>query len=215
MRPLKITAFLSSPLAGDAPMLDSLMCYKVSKYRHHQMPEGKSMPCPKYPAIPIPLKEINGWQIPRCSNPIVEPVEEAVEFVGKRFGIEYSHLLLESERKAVKIGGGALKSYRIPIRTRMTTRVVWFAMGTAHVVRPFLRQFTSLGTKRSIGMGVVLRWDVDIVEHDFSWFANDVLMRVLPTGKKLIQVAGARPDYRGVVWPYWHPDRFAECLHPI
>lgn len=215
MRPLKITAYLESPLAGEAPMLDSLMCYKVSKYRHHEMPDGRSAPCPPYPAILIPFREINGWQIPRCSNPIVEPGDRSVENVAKRFSSEHSDLLAAKDRKSIRIGGGEFKSYRIPLVVRNTTRIVWFAMGRGHVVRSFLRQFTSLGVKRSIGMGVVTRWEVEIINDDLSWFANGVLMRVLPTGKKKIDATGGREDFRGVVWPYWHPDRFANCLHPV
>lgn len=218
MQPLKITAVLSSPFAGDAPHLDSILCYAVTGKRGLPRPQHRCDPCPGYPRIPIYRKEIGGVQIPCCSSPIVAPVLVYFERIAKRISAEHAEMLHPNRRLKVQLGGGFLKSYHRPIRLQLEDRVVWFAVGRGRVLRRVLREVQSIGVKRSIGFGIVREWIVECVDEDFSWFApcdaGKILMRPLPLESIPDGVTGAARGFGAVRWPYWHPENFVERIIP-
>ena len=98
-RPLKITARLATPLAGDAPALDGLMECLLSIHFGEGLPGHKvdrKFPAPPRGDIPIPLRRewLGTMLVARCSAPILaEPVAETVEHVSKKVGVELAGLL--------------------------------------------------------------------------------------------------------------------------
>jgi len=220
---LRVTAVLSTPMAGDAPRLDGLLEYAMSL---HSGPSGKLVrgrPAPPQGDIRIPLlrRMLGGWLVGCCSDPILpEPAAEDSDHVCKRIDPGGAELLEERERKRILTGGTWTKSYRLPLRTRTIDRVVWFAV--AHP-RPLLkmlqRQIRALGSKTSVGYGRVSEWRVERVDENWSWYATSeagtVLMSTLPIGPWLpSDLIGFRPDFGAVGPPYWHPDRYAEIVKP-
>ena len=218
---LKVTCCLSSPIAGEIPMLDSIIEWEMA----HRLGKGQSIQrdkaCPPYGEIPVPFlrKTIGGMSVPCCSSPIVEPCRDGVEYFAKRIGTEFSDLLAPSRRIMVATGNGLLKSYRIPLRTRDCRSIVWFLRGNRREVRKILRSIVSLGKKRSFGYARVAEWIVEQHHEDLSWFAKteqgSILMRPLPFCEDLpLDLIGSRRDFGAAQGPYWHPDRYVERVIP-
>lgn len=218
----KVTAVLSSPLAGDAPYLDGLLEYEMAQ-RHgkaHTIQRGR--PAPPVGEIHLPCLRgefggVNG--IPRCSAPILSPVSTRHEHFAKRIAVEHSGMLREDQRLVVATGNSWTKSYRLPLLTRNVDRIVWFIGGSKRrSLKSLLKSVDSIGKKRSQGYGRVARWEFEEIEHDWSWFApsdqGTLLMRVLPWCDEIHKLAGWKRWCGGFAPPYWHPDRIMEVAIP-
>lgn len=183
----------------------------------------KSDPPPVAGEIHIPLLRGNMGGvdfISRCSAPVYVTESDTHEHFAKRLGVEFSDFLAPTERKKVAIGNQSYKSYRLPLRTRLVGKVVWFIGGAKRDnLLSLCKQIKHLGKKRSYGYARVCGWDVDEVEEDLSWFAKTergtLLMRVLPFCDNLPpDLIGYRRGFGGVVPPLWHPGRFVEAVYP-
>lgn len=223
MRPVKVTAWLSSPLCGHPPMLDSLLERYMNRHmsaivastngaRHARYEHGG------YRLVPIPIarQRLGSWLIPLASSPILGAViDQDVGWVTKMLRADAS---LTYERRKIPLTNGPFKAYRLPRRIRLVDRVVWFAMAqsdsSAHKspmsrLRQTLRKIPALGEDVNIGYGNVLRWEVEPHGHDWSWFAPhpsgwQVLMRPLPIGDWIPPgLLGAQPWYGRPCGPYW------------
>lgn len=232
MTHLKVTAHLAAPIAGEAPMLDAIVEYEMARIAGKLHSIGRNDPCPPAGEIHLPMLRghIGGvQQIPRCSSPIMVSENVRHEHVAKRIGVEHADLLRENQRLVVAVGNSWTKSYRLPLITTTTPRVVWFIGGndsdrgekrsSRKTLLSVLRRVRSIGKKRSIGYGVVTKWEVDEVEHDYSWFARGaggtVLMRPLPLCDELPgDLVGHSRDFGACIPPYWHPDRYMEIVKP-
>lgn len=227
-RPLLVTARLSSPLAGEAPLLDALLEWSLSPYfagREKAQEPGfkitRAGPCPEMGAIPIPLKRtrLGPWLVAHSSSPILPACRETVEHVAKRISVENAGLLDPAERKVVSTTNSWTKSYRLPLRVRRVGRVCWFAEGNPREIRKALKDVLAVGKKVADGYGRVERWHVEVVADDLSWYAphdaGRVLMRPLPRGDWLPKdLLGFRRDSCAVSPPYWHPSRLCEAVSP-
>lgn len=236
MTPLKVTAHLAGPLAGDAPMLDAILERVMVRHlpailrtehghRHASTMAGRyNEPAARPGMVPIPLKRetIGGWLVPRCSSPILPPSPDAperVEHYAKRLSVEHAADLDPRDLKIVNTTGGEFKSYRLPLRVRAVARVAWFCVGRGTEVRRRLKDIAAIGKKTSMGYGRVARWEVERVAEDWSWFApsskGPVLMRPLPAGEHLpVGLQGARPWFGSCVPPYWQRSFFLEVVTP-
>lgn len=226
-RPVLVTARLVSPLAGDAPRLDSLLQATLAVHHAKKIPGSKidrAFPLtPDLSTIPIPLarQRIGGWDVACCSWPILGPVhEDKSEYVTKKIATENAAMLAPQSRTVVTTTNSWTKSYRLPLRTRLVERVAWFAVvdGPSRL-RQVLKRVESIGKKPSIGYGRVAEWTVEPVEEDHSWFApspaGPVLMTALPAGDWLPSgLVGYRRDFGACVSPYWHQDRYTEIVVP-
>lgn len=221
---LKVTAHMSSPIAGDAPRLDALVEYQMSLH-HHPGAEGYKLdrlaPAPPVGSIPIPIerRRLGPWLVAHCSNPIYSEATDRVEYFTKRIESDHAGKLAESSRRIMATGNSWTKSYRLPLRLRAVDRVVWFASAFRRPLLKCLRKIRSIGKKRSIGYGAVYEWDIEETDDDLAWFARceqgTLLMATLPLGDWLPQdLVGFRRGYEGVCPPYWHPDRLGEVVVP-
>lgn len=215
MRPLKVTCWLNSPLAGEPPRLDALLEWVMSFRmrtvmesrnggRHVTgMPKHRGMPVVPG-AIPIPIERhrVDGyrWPIPLCSDPIYAGAIDGVESFAKRFAAEHASLMAESERRQIAVSTGPFKSYRLPLRIRPVDHIVWFCAGRTNghaeggrppgcAIRKLLKKVFAIGKKTAFGYGQVSLWEVEQADHDWSWFApsdaGTVLMRTLPASAML------------------------------
>jgi hypothetical protein len=219
----KVTAIMSSPIAGDVPYLDGLLEFEMAQRQGKAYQVQRCEPCPPIGAIHIPCLrgdcgEVRG--IPRCSAPIYTVAAERHEHFAKRIAVEHASLLSENQRLVVATGNSWTKSYRLPVHTRSIEKVVWFVGGSKRQsLRSLLKSVHSLGKKRSQGFGRVAEWDFEEVEHDWSWFAKvpegTVLMRRLPFCEQLPKdLIGYKRTFGGVAAPLWHPDRQMEIVVP-
>jgi len=212
MRNLKVTAHLAAPLAGDAPQLDALLIYKQSL--HHNCDRAWPAPRQEKGCIPLAREWLGDWYVFRSSSPVVGPCSESVDHYTRRTPVEHASLLAANKRTVVATGNSWTKSYRLPLRIRNVDRVVWFVVGEGSPLRKILKRTASIGKKTSFGYGLVSRWTVEEVEHDWSWFADAVLMRPLPLASLPDGIIGWRRDFGACVPPYWHPERYTEIVTP-
>lgn len=225
----KVTAVLSSPLAGDAPYLDGLLEFEMAQRQGKAQTIQRGQPAPPVGEIHIPCLRgvfagVSG--IPRCSAPILAPENVRHEHYAKRLRVENSGLLREGQRLVVATGNTWTKSYRLPLKISNVAKVSWFIGGSKwRPLKSLLDSVHSIGKKRSHGYGRIAEWQFEEIEHDWSWFApcehGTLLMRVLPWREDVLPWCDDRPKligwkrwFGGVCPPYWHPDRYMEVAVP-
>lgn len=229
MRPLRVTAVMAGPLAGDPPHLDALlektMVVHLSSMGKEQLSHDRTAPAPPQGYIPIPMARAwvgtNEWLVARCSDPIFWSSErEHVEHFTRAIDTANADVLAEEKRRIFATGNSWTRSYRLPLRIRNVDRIVWFCVGQRKDMRRRLRkEIFAIGKKTALGYGAVSEWIVENADQDLSWYANtdggSVLMRTMPNGPWLPDdLVGARPSYGSAVPPYWHPERFTEIVVP-
>lgn len=231
-RPLVVTAFLSSPLAGDLPKLDAVVEWAVSSKaksiaacsggRHAYTPRPRGTGAEEPGRLPSPFTRRNvpgfQWRIPACSIGIVSPTSDLHEHFHRSLSASLDTELI-ADRKQIDLGGGKYRSYRLPLRVRVCDRIVWFCHADPRHLRRWLRMIHRLGKKGSMGYGTVSRWEVRETDTDYSWFAasdrGTVLMRPLPVGDYLpADLIGARRSYGGCAPPYWQTEFWTEIVEP-
>lgn len=225
---LRLTAHLSSPLAGDAPHLDSLLVYVACRLGGKDAKAGykvdRRFPCPDTSGIVIPLlrRSAGQWSVAACTSPILAPpTSDTVEHIAKRIGVEHSGLLAVGEQKVVTTTNAWTKSYRLPLRVRRIDRVVWLCVGNRRGILKALRHVPAIGKKIAYGYGQVAKWECERLgapPHDrWPWWidsdAGPVLMRPLPAGD-WPEFVGSRRDFGACADPYWHPSRYGEVVVP-
>jgi len=221
----KVTAWLSSPLAGEPPALDAILEWELSKrlgMKHHNK-LTRNVPLSDIQRVPIPLakRTISGHDVYACSNPIIpEPTAEWVDHMARRIDTDLIALLLApNQRKSLLVASGPYKMLYRPLRIRLVDRVVWFARGDKTEIRKLLKSVNALGSHRGIGYGLVERWELEETgEDDYSIFADcqgkPVLMKTIPFGHSLQNVGGYKHSFGGAFPPYWHPETYMEIAIP-
>jgi hypothetical protein len=218
----KVTAVLSSPLAGDAPYIDALLEFEMAQRlgKAHTISRGERAPTVGAIHLPCLRGEFGGVEgIPRCSAPILSPENVRHEHFAKRISVEHAGLLREDQRLVVATGNSWTKSYRLPLKTSNVEKICWFIGGSKRrTLESLLRSVQSIGKKRSQGYGRVAQWQFEEIEHDYSWFAptdrGTLLMRVLPWCDDVQNLIGWKRWCGGIAPPYWHPDRIMEIAVP-
>ncbi len=227
----RVECTLSSPIAGEIPMLDALLEFEMAQRNGLAHRMTRDTPCLPAGSIHIPclLGSIGGVQgIPRCSSPIAANALVRQEHFAKRLAVEHASLLSESSRGVVAMGNSTYKSYRLPLKLTHAAKVVWFVSGAKRRnLLSLLDSVKSIGKKRSCGYGRIVDWEAHEIERDWSWFAEvsaggdggggnvSVLMRPLPYCRELpVNLVGFRRAFAGVAAPYWHPDRQMEVVVP-
>lgn len=219
----RVTAWLSSPLCGDAPMLDSLLEEGMARAhgKLQAIMRRDTAPEPGSVHIPCLRGHIGGVdKIPRCSSPVLPACEARHEHFAKRIDVASADLLRDDSRLVVAVGNSWTKSYRLPLRVQSIDRVTWFVGGSKrNTLHSLLRKVMAIGRKRSQGFGRVDRWQYDEIRQDLSWFApvfgGTLLMRPLPWSPDLpADLVGYRRDFGACAGPYWHPDRYREVVIP-
>lgn len=237
-RYVKVTCRLASPMAGlDAPYLDSLcelvLAHRAKsimetsgghRHRYTIQPRGQEIDVSAVGKLPIPIvrRTVDELPVPRCSSPIVGNVmsDHATHYTSA-FPLDKAERLSEKERTKIMQSGGRFKSFRLPLRMRLTPCVVWFAAlnDQPSTLKKLLRKIRHLGKKASQGHGVVAEWIVEPIEDDWSWYADSpdgpVLMRPLPADMDHPDgLSGFRQSFGGCVGPYWQRDFWREILEP-
>lgn len=234
--PLRVTAWLTSPLAGEPPQLDALLEWALAPFQEdfqakqsQGLPHSRidrRLPAPPMGTIAIPIMRVHvgKWLVACCSDPILPtPDKETVEHVTKRLAVEYAGLLAPSERKVVAMTNTHLKSYRLPLRVRRVECVRWFASGNRRSLKKALKDVHAIGKKVADGYGRIREWTIEDIAEDYTWFAKcaegTVLMRTLPlsigpTPWLPTDLIGYRKHFGSCCCPFWHPSRFTEIVQP-
>lgn len=219
----KIICELSSPLCGNAPMLDALLCSEmIFKQRLCSPGEKltKSDPISKFKEPRIPLRSIRYNNIPLyfVSSPIFICNYEFREDFCYHFEPELSFLLSNLEKKSISSTSGIYKDRRLPVRLQIIKKIVWFCSGTKNSTLDILQNIPSIGTKRKQGFGVVYKWSAVDTDKDYSFYVEEkdkrILMRMIPESMVENDMIGYTINYGAVSHPYWHPERFMNIAEP-
>jgi hypothetical protein len=220
----KITAELTSPLAGDFPDLGAIMEYELAYrlgYKHAKKLTRNVPLCElERPPLPVVTKEFCGKKVWAISNPIVPDIlDEWVEHNNKRIDTHKIASMLDVRfQKSLFVASGPYKMRHVPMRIRLVPRIVWFARGDRKGMNKLLKSICALGHKRDVGYGIVKAWTFERMEKDYSIFADcrgkPVLMKTIPFGPHMENVTGFRREFRGCVPPFWHPENFMEAAVP-
>ena len=208
-----VTAWLASPLCGEAPQLDAILAWEVAHrtgaLQHSAI--GRWTPQKDVLHLPIPIAKRDG--IYCCSDAILPAplAPEWIDHVSKRFESTKIALYLDpGQRRSLLVTSGPYKSRFTPERVRLLDRVCWLVRGDRVEMNKLLKQVKSLGRHRNIGYGQVWRWTFDEQEQDYSIFApcngKKVLMKTVPLDINLHDVVGYSQGYGGHEPPYWHPE---------
>jgi len=221
----KVTAWLSSPLAGEPPMLDAILEWELSArlgYKHHNK-LTRDIPLSELqkPPIPVSQRTINDVDVYCCSSPIIPvPDSEFVERLSKRIDTsEVSLMLAPENRKSLLVASGPYKMRYVPERIRLVPCVCWFIRGDRKGINKLLKSIYAIGKRRNVGYGIVNKWEFeDMGDNDYSIFAlrqgKKVLMRPVHCGYALDHVTGYKKTYGAPCTPYWHPDNYMEIATP-
>ncbi|GHU09948.1 hypothetical protein FACS1894151_08780 [Spirochaetia bacterium] len=219
----KVTARLSSPLAGKPPKLDAVLEWELSKRLGYK--QGfkltRDIPLSEVKRVPIPLAQrtIGGRDIYCCSDPIMpEANAEWVEHLSKRIDTGlFVQLLAPEEWKAIGTTSGPYKMRYAPVQVRLIDRVCWFVRGDRKEISKLLKSVFAIGQYRKIGYGIIGKWEFEETEDDNSIFAErdgkKVLMKTIPAGN-LEKAEGYTLSFGGAAPPYWHPENTMEIAIP-
>jgi len=135
-------------------------------------------------------------------------------WINRRFPIAEAQALAGPKLRRINIAGGPCKSYRIPLEAGHTEHDVlrWFLLGDRERVTDLLGDVHHLGKRRGVGLGRVLRWEVEPVE---PWSGFPV---VSPEGRALRTLplnwpglTEIEPGYRTLTYPYWNRPAETMC----
>lgn len=147
--PIKVTAWLSAPLAGDPPHLDAICEWFMAQHavsiertlpgrgdetRHLEIQAcpHRGLAAPRAGAIPIPIDRVRVSEtcvVARCSSPIFRADYEYVERWAKRIDSNAILPLLGTEGpQSVDHRSGQTKAYFMPLRVRIVKQIVWFCV---------------------------------------------------------------------------------------
>lgn len=211
MGPLVIRAHLSGALVLHHPIaLDSLL---MSAYatRENLPPldvrEGGAV------EIPIPLERSKCGRIYLSSEGQSVSEEHERRFLNRRFPIAEAQAMGDAKFRRVNPSAGSTKGYRIPVSMAHVESdvMVWYAMGDADPIRELLTVIGYLGKKRSVGLGRVVRWEVEAVE---PWDGFPVLNDGRPLRSLPLDWPGLREhriERRVLSPPYYERWREQEC----
>jgi CRISPR type IV-associated protein Csf3 len=215
---------LLTPLVDSPPRLDSLLGYQVSLNLDYKYKKKLTKKTPlsdiETPELPIDQKNIGGYKIYKCSDPILGPtMAEWTAHQAKRFDSSLMALKIdEKKRKNLLVASGPHKMRYVPVRLRLIQKIVWLVKGEKKELEGLLRQVWALGKYRHYGYGRIGSWEYKEQDKDNSIIAETenkkILMRRVPLCMDLSSVEGWRKFYGGVQMPYWHPETFTEVAEP-
>lgn len=133
--------------------------------------------------------------------------------LNRKFPMLEAQMLGSPKVRSINIKGGPCKSYRIPTWTAHLRGDVmtWFGLGDVDAVRELLAFIQYVGKKRSVGLGRVDRWEVELCE---VWDGFPVLRDGRPLRPLPLDWPGLgehRIEPRVLSPPYWERWREEEC----
>lgn len=210
--PLRVRANLRSPVVADEWLpLDGVLLYQHTRRgmgaQEMSIPGLSNLGQPKGGEMrggrmPIAIIHAKDWYY-RCSWAQWGPYVDGQDYWSKRF--DNSHAILidfGSRRGKVDISAGAYKAYRMPVYYRSALWVEWYCVGKLPDLAELIYMVTHLGKKISQGWGRVSSWDIEQIDHDWSIWHDDNLMRGIPRyhwprerEPERVGLYGIRPSY--------------------
>ena len=214
MAPLRITAWLQSPVLSDNYLpIDGVLYYEAMRRRYGDQylttPGGMHPAAVPGTQLPLARREEHGpmWYYAASFAQWSEPIARGQDHWNRRVDMSLVDLVDWQGRKSrIDVASGAYKSFHMPIYYRHSLSVVWYVVGQQEEIERLLSQITNVGKKISQGWGAILKWKIEEIDDDWSVRgAKGQLMRPVPSDHG-VQV-GFRPSY-------WLPKNQTICEVP-
>lgn len=213
MIPLHVVAHLRGAIVAQSAnlMLDALLASAVAKR------DG----IPPHPIvdIQIPIARSECGRVHLASQGVSHDEEHEVRHINKRFPLAEACLMGNPKLNRINMGGGASRSYRIPLDTchLVDDMIQWWAIGDAAEVEALLTGWVGyLGRKRGVGLGKVVHWHVEECE---PWGPGFPVVRDMQPMRPLpVDWPGMAGDVelamRCLAPPYWRRADEETCAVP-
>lgn len=217
MIPLRVRAHVPQQvtLPSEGLMLDALLMAAVAIRDRLPPPSVARSEYGSLPLLEIPLARSECGRIYLCSQARPRLHEHETRYKNRRFPVWEAARFTEMSR--VDTGAGPQKSYRVPYATGFVVGGVieWHAVGDLDGVRELLALITHVGRHRSVGQGVVERWEVELAPS--TWDGYPVVRDGAPLRPLPWAWPGVRPErctiaYEALTPPYWDHGRRVQCL---
>lgn len=213
--PLVVTARLLGPMAvpRSGVALDAMLAAAVA------LRDGLPPP-PPIVRIEIPVEREPGGRFHLCSFATPRFDEYENRYINRRFPVEQAQAMGSAKVRTLRITAGPAKSYRIPLEAGHVEAdtLVWYCVGRDDEVRELLALVSHVGKKRSVGLGKVRAWEVEVLAPADTWPGFPVLRDGLPLRPLPPDWAGLSDacDLRlfNVTYPYWLHTERTICAMP-
>jgi len=213
MEPIQITAWMSSAIALPddwSPDLVGIVIATIFDKDPRPFQEDLST----LEGVPFAKTDLGSpllWYF-ACSSPCYELLSEEVTRFRKRWDADDGRVSWGKRKPQFNASEGSEKNYDLPLPLRGMERIDWFAIGDIGGAERLLKQVTHLGKKRK---GVVARWVVKAIAHDWHLYRNNELMRPIPISCKRPECLSYGIRDWGWRPPIWLPKNKERCAMPV
>jgi len=82
--------------------------------------------------------------------------------------------------KSIVQKGGQYRARMTDYHSHVCSKVVFFGVGDIAKIKAIMATCNGLGRNSNQGMGEITSFEIEQMDHDYSWFMDDQLMRALP-----------------------------------
>lgn len=186
MNPLKVTAYLSSPIAvydDWSPSLEAVVMYaillKAGLADTNPAAEDVKKKS-KFIRDNMPIKENGELGYYFCSAPIYNYLSEDTSSYRKRWEPNNKYINWGKRKASFSGSEGSEKNYDLPLYLRTTPQIEWYCLGDKAKLEKIFPDISTLGKKRSQGYGQVYKWEAEEISENWSLIKDNKLMKPLP-----------------------------------
>lgn len=213
-KPLKITFYLSTPLALTYPWIffDGLIAHLY--WRKHSPELYRALPSKVVAKkigdiIPdLPLKRFG--PIFHASVSFFDVEGKYVTFIYKKF-FGRKLPLEKMRRRKIDKARGFFREWRISLVTVPARKVVFYCNGRAGEIEELLRGLPTLGKKGAAGFGFIKKFSIEELGEDCSIVKDGVAMRSIPLSMVEWSSEVVAMAYKP---PYWAKENVTLCAPP-
>jgi CRISPR type IV-associated protein Csf3 len=190
MEAIKVTAFLSSPIAvcdDWTPSLDALLEWQILEKLNLLSPNPTTEQVAEtrplvFTEMPIEKGDLNGEWYWKVSSPCYAYTVDQQSRFRKRWspGVDSPEPNWGKRKPKFTTSQGAEKAYDLPLFLRSAYAIHWYGIGDPSATLSLLESITGLGKKRSQGYGQILKWVVEPFSHDWHLWKVNTLMKAVP-----------------------------------
>lgn len=172
--------------------LDALLASQLSTFldRVALSRDEEPVHCP----LPLLMEKFNGTEMWHASAFFLDDdAPETVRYWRKKFRVN----AINSTHGSPNLTMGTYREYNTPMPVVLARKATAYCIGNRKAIKGILRRVKFFGRKSSQGIGMIVGFDIDRVDYDWSWINDDChAMRWLPdtNGARFV-----RPQP-----PYWN-----------
>lgn len=211
---LQVTAYLRTPVVCDPQFpLDAILLYQASwlrkGYREFSFPGEYN----RNGGVTLPLAiehyKTEDWYY-KCSFAEWGLFVDDLLHWNKRIDDRYIQFM---QPRKVDRQRGVYRAYHMPLFCRSALYVRWYCVGDKSEIEMLLSTAKFIGKKTAQGYGSVIRWEVIVIDQDYSVWKDGKLMRAIPIADKPSGFVGRITTY-GIRPSYWYKNNWRMVVLP-